>query len=145
MLHPSTYIADCILSPHYSSISFEVRENGSFFCKLTFICCTIFRAQHQERTSFGYLTKRDRLWRSFSHPIFQSESFTYLAHHTSMELPPVRGGVCEMHNFYFFKFYWSIVNLKGCDNFYCTASDPVIHTYPFSLFLFPYRLSQNTG
>ena len=56
--HPSTDIADCILRPEQrspidSSISFQAKESRRLFCKLISICCSIFRAQHQKRASFG--------------------------------------------------------------------------------------------
>ena len=49
--------------------------------------------------------------------------------------------------FFFFRFYWSISNLRGCDNFCCAASDPVIHTHIsiLSQNVFPRRSSQGAG
>ena len=42
-------------------------------------------------------------------------------------------------------FYWSIVDLQCCFNFYCTAKWFIIHIYKYSLFhiLFHYGLSKS--
>ena len=43
----------------------------------------------------------------------------------------------------FWKFYWSIVDLQHCVNFFYTKSDSVIHIYIYFHILFHYSLSQN--
>ena len=50
-------------------------------------------------------------------------------------------------NFFFFKFYWSVVDLQCCDNFCCPTRWFSYTCTTFILFkiLFPYRLSQNIG
>lgn len=55
---PGQDLADRILSPEWqhpvdSSTSFERKETRRLFCKPTFICCSIFRAQCQKRASFA--------------------------------------------------------------------------------------------
>ena len=65
-------------------------------------------------------------------PIISSQYILVYVESESLDRRMLRDWAFSGKSFFFFKFYWSIVNLQGCDNFCCTKKWP-FHTHVHSL------------